>query len=980
MTTAANDCTKCNKSSLSLLLLRPSPIARAANLAPAGSQNITSDLELVRGLVPASTPTESRYVLRTLRAGYVHVYIKNPPPGMRAWMDYRITDQSDVVPDSEPLFSQPSANIQCSSNAHNAAGLRVLTIPQAHRINTIWIAFSANKWCDKLKAKNAANPDAMQRIDLAGGSPNTFKPTATQLKSKVLEAALHSNNINGSKDHDFPFHTLASMTDKLAADLTRAAACHPKTAGKELAVVLRDPVGVATEMNALRLRRMELAEQEIAKPENAHPLNSSNTLMGLKQTVLDARLAESFEKVSPLKTKAAYEASSGYPKGTVWQPLTREQRQALIKASSGDGWLSSILLAPYKSKFEHEEIGRVFYPDHEERAATWAHEQTEKTWAEFTGKYDEQARADWVKAFEAKMKAQHYDVIARYEADWVESLKDEQTLGYFKHHFDANDPNDPKKLHSPGTIYAAEVHRAYTPAPSSPGDVLDRYLALLKPSITDERSVMLRAMLANQTWAIEQIASEIDQNKRDKLYDFMKGLVLGASEAKKPNAAQQLIKKYSWLGDLVGGYSLGIWGSAVSGLTTVLSRTPGSPQAWDWLTKKVEGMGLIRQGTDLALQATLAGNGFKVPVIVKVRLPIDEAMQLLRDRTGQQLGLSRNQLKRLKKTQGTVELSLLTDSHAVAKAQGSIQDLTKSPDTTVKLGSAARAQGASALSGTIVLNAQEFTTIYRAQAPLTSSAAKALQDSLQDVRAVVKGLDGRLAIGSVVIQCLGLISNLNSLSSKDLKEVRNAWYGVCDSAAGMIGGLMEAWAVVYSSRLLATAGKAAAEQSIKLAALRISALATGVVGGIVNAVYAKTLAEDQKNKGNLGAAALYRTSAYAFYGTSGSAAGAGIGAIADIVVARQIGNATVQRAAAAVGARMAAPMLGLTLTGWGLVLLGAGMIAQVGATILTPTPLQKWVQKSYFGTEDTKDKFPSGDWNAELAGLNAALKEAQSES
>lgn len=488
---------------------------------------------------------------------------------------------------------------------------------------------------------------------------------------------------------------------------------------------------------------------------------------------------------------------------------------------------------------------------------------------------------------------------------------------------------------------------------------------------------MLRAMLANQTWAIEQIASEVDQNKRDKLYDFMKGLVLGAADAKKPNAAQQLLRKYSWLGDLVGGYSLGIWGSAVSGLTTVLARTPASPQAWDWLTKKVESMGLIRQGTDLALQATLAGKGFRVPVIVKVRLPIDDAMQLLRDRTGQQLGLSRNQLKRIKKTQGTVELSLLTDNHAVAKAQGSIEDLTKSPDSTVKLGSAARTQGASALSGTIVLTAQEFTTLYRAQAPLMGSAAKALQDSLQDVRAVVKGLDGRLAIGSVVIQCLGLISNLNSLSSKDLKEVRNAWYGVCDSAAGMIGGLMEAWAVVYSSRLLATAGKTAAEQSIKLAGLRVGALVTGVVGGIVNAAYAKVQAEDQKNKGNHGAANFYRASFIAFIGTGGTAAGAGIGAIADVVVARQIGNAAVQRAAAAISARMAAPMLGMSLSGWGLLFLGAGMIAQVGATILTPTPLQKWVQKSYFGTEDAKDKFPSGDWKAELAGLNAALKEAQ---
>ena len=94
--------------------------------------------------------------------------------------------------------------------------------------------------------------------------------------------------------------------------------------------------------------------KEIAKPENAPAEQQQLTLLGLKQTVLDARLAESFEKVSPLKTKAAYEASSGYPSGTVWQPLTKEQRQTHIKASSGDGWLSSILLAPYKVGFEHE--------------------------------------------------------------------------------------------------------------------------------------------------------------------------------------------------------------------------------------------------------------------------------------------------------------------------------------------------------------------------------------------------------------------------------------------------------------------------------------------------------------------------------------------------------------------------------------------------------------------------------------------------
>lgn len=976
-TLASTGCSVCNKSSLSLILFRPSPIAKTGALVPPGSAAVVSNPSLTQGLVPAKAPSQSRYVLRSLRAGYVHVYIANPPPGMKQWMDYRVTEQADLVPETDVLFSQPQASVQCGSRTHNAAGLRLLTIPQAHRLSSIWIAFSANRWSDKIKARNAANPEVMQQINLNGGGPNTFKPTADLLRKFVLDAGLMNLSINGAKEHDFAFNSLAPMADKLAADLLHAAACHPKTAGKELAIVLRDPVGVATELNALRLRRSEMADQEVAKPENAHPLNSSNTLLGIKQSVLDERLAESFQQVTPMKTKAAFDQSTGYPAGTQWQRLTQEQQQTLLKAASGDNWFTTILRAPYKSFYEQNDIGWVLYPDHEERAAKWAHEQTEKTWKQFADKYDENARLAWMNRFEAKMREQHYDALALFERDWVDALLDPVTLDSFKHHFDPYDPNNPKESHSPGTIYAAEVHRAFTPSASTSDAIISDYLNLFKPAMTDQRSVMLRALLANQHYAIEQAIPEIDQNKRDKLYDLMKGLVLGAQETETPNAAQRLMRRYGWLGDVVGGYSLGIWGSAVSGLTTLMARNTQAARSWSWLNQKIQGMGMVRQATDLALQATVSGQGMKVPVLVKARVPIDEAMALLRDRSGQQLGLSRTQLKRLKQTQSTIELTLLTDSHSLAQAQGDAKKLMQAPESGIKLGGAGRAQAAGALSGTVMLTTDEFARLYRTQTPLTASAAKALKHSLEDAKSIVRGLDGRLAIGSVVIQCIGLLNNLNDLKSDDLKKMRDAWYGVSDSAAGMIGGLMEMWVVLYSNRLQSTASAAVLQQSTKLAGLKVAAAFTGFIGGLVNALHARVKAEDESIKGNHAAAGLYRASSFAFAGTSLIAIGASAGSIAQVFAARQIGGMVAQRTAAAVGARMAAPMLGLTLTGWGLVLLGAGMVFQVGAAILTPTPLQKWIGRSYFGNESKDEKFPQGDWAAELKGLNEALKEVQ---
>ena len=76
MTTAANNCTKCNKSSLSILLLRPSPIAKAANLAPAAHKTSPVIWNWSEGCSCVYAKGEPICLADPRWAGYVHLYIK----------------------------------------------------------------------------------------------------------------------------------------------------------------------------------------------------------------------------------------------------------------------------------------------------------------------------------------------------------------------------------------------------------------------------------------------------------------------------------------------------------------------------------------------------------------------------------------------------------------------------------------------------------------------------------------------------------------------------------------------------------------------------------------------------------------------------------------------------------------------------------------------------------------------------------------
>ena len=716
--------------------------------------------------------------------------------------------------------------------------------------------------------------------------------------------------------------------------------------------------------------------------------------MGLKRVMLDANLLDSYEQVSPLRTKAKFQAES-WPSGAEWQALTPEDRQLLIKLASG-----SILLQPYKAAFSRADIGRVIYEDHNERAAAWAKKQTDATWSAISPHYDDTARVKWLKQFDEKIKAAHYEPLAKFEDDWRAAADDMQTMAYFKEHFDPEDPNDPLKLHSPGKVYGQENQYINTPAPITNGAALDTYLKLLDKPITDDTAIILRSLAGNQQSIIALVNTQLSGDSgadskdggglRDKTYDFVKGL---RSEVKA-------LHQYSWLSNTLAAFSVGQLTALSSATLSAISRNTNVSGALFHKLQTLQNLWGMQQALDLiAMQGALTGAAPKMPVLITMRVDIDEALAVMNARKGQGIDVSKSRIKQLRRTHSKIALTLLTDTDSIKTAQGDLKTLSNDASTgQVKMGGSATTSAAASAGSTIILSEEHFMRLYASQSNLGGRAANAIRLSLTkgsgaDIRAIAMGADGRLAIGSVVVQSIGLYYGitgfLKASGEGNTQGMRDACYGLYDSAAGGLSGLMEIWSVAVSARTIANAasaeaGKSAVAKSIGLGAMRLATNIAGIAGGAINTIASLDKATDAIALGDKKIAALFNGSAAMFAGLTVTATLTTIGTGAEMLAVRSVGGAAVEAVAIRLGAGGVASLLGISITGWGLIFLGLGIGAQVTAIALTPTPMQRWVGRSYFGRDSSffsanskrDDMFKKGDWKAELEGLQAALKEA----
>jgi hypothetical protein len=983
--TATQGCDTCNKSTLSLVLLRPSPIAKITALKPPGSDAVISDDATMAGLLPARLPTESRFALRMLRSGYVHVYIPTPPAGIKNWLVYRVTEQADLVEQKSEWFAQPDKNVKCPKPSHNAMGMKLLNIPQAHKISEIWIAYSANLWNETLRGKNKANPKVMQRISLKGGSPNTFQPTAANLKSKVLECALTDLRINKSTDHDFPFTSVAGSVDKLAENLTRAAACHPKTKGKEMAVVLRDPVGIATELNALRLRRNDLMEQFLTKPENRQPLEVNKIIHLLKNNVIAKADEDALAQVVPLRTKSAYEKSH-YPTGTTWQALTREEKALHASNFEKGNWLGKLIARPALNALSADDVGRVLLPDYEARATAWGEQQAEKDWKKFNEFYDESQRSTWESSFEKTVQTQHLDPLYRFEEDWDGMLHDASLLAYFASHFDERVSQSviEASRHGccAGSAYMREVSGAFNPEPKTAA-ARKTFEAQLDADVTKPDALLLRALFANQADLWETMESST--GKRDKVYDFMKGLI-GEFTAQKTNGGKiplspSLARKLAWLTEANMGYALGIVGTAsavaMQGVVEYWAKFKASAAAPPKVDPKIlsrlrraEGMALIHRACEEALKGP--AKGMKVPVLLTANVSVETLVQIKRGR-GEMLSI--RQIRNLTR-KGQVSIGILTDTETM-KALDVAPDKAVHELATKGSGAVLINEQSIQLKGQIVAHAaaegtmltlpvSRFLPLYEKQ--LLEAAAAPAQfrtwigqiakaattgTAVREIRSVTMSMDGRLAIGSMIVQGLGVYNGLmDYMAAADTDKRTDALLSIADGTAGVLGGAAEFGAKWAEVRL----GEAA-ERSAGLAFGRAVAAGMGVAGNIVNAWMCVRAAGRLSEDGHQDLARGMNRGAFLFvlgsvpltlqfaHALTLFAIRRGIVAGGMVLAEQQLGKI--------VAARIGTAALGLTVPGVGWALTAVAVGQTIYIVVNTPTPIETWLKSCYFGKPES---------------------------
>jgi hypothetical protein len=113
-------------------------------------------------------------------------------------------------------------------------------------------------------------------------------------------------------------------------------------------------------------------------------------------------------------------------------------------------------------------------------------------------------------------------------------------------------------------------------------------------------------------------------------------------------------------------------------------------------------------------------------------------------------------------------------------------------------------------------------------------------------------------------------------------------------------------------------------------------------------------------------------------------------AVARFAMTRGVAVAGVAALAGSAGAQAVLVTVGgvaLTVSGLGLIMLGIGIVAQIGAVALTPSDVQAWVSRSYWGVDKDilglgvigggkrKDRFKS--WEHEFAALNVITQTAK---
>jgi hypothetical protein len=443
----------------------------------------------------------------------------------------------------------------------------------------------------------------------------------------------------------------------LAKLLSDAAASSAATAGKELAVVLADPVGYTAELNELRLKRQTVIEEYLHSKPVQHPLESISTVNTMRQVLEEESMKDLMEVVRPIVSSSYFEKSKEFDDDCVWHPLDAAEKKALLEADSSfaEAFMGNI---SKNDLANNPDPGRVQYPDHHVRVKELIDKKVAERWEKLSKSFRLSDAQDWYKQHQINMQDLHLTPLAKYENDWLLASKSPLTIAYFEHHFNENAPNKVEETHCTGLTYCAESFSINQPAPYSKQHANGYLRQHLDHDEITQNAVALRALFANQKNAFTTAFQALTRHKgdlaavkaadkalygesetdnydglRDKSYDIMKGIA---------NLTETGVRRYSWLGDMIVFFSGGQLTAISAAIAQAADHAAGShgnkplSEGLKAQLKKVQNLWLYQhcikmakdQFNEIALPV-LVGNGKEpvVPILITKRVLIGTLLQ-----------------------------------------------------------------------------------------------------------------------------------------------------------------------------------------------------------------------------------------------------------------------------------------------------------------------------------------------------------------
>lgn len=973
-----NDCKICDhKRGLSILLVRPSAIASDAEFAPAEAERLETHEPSVKALgLPALQ--KSRYALRMLRrGGFVHIfYTKQAPHILNRWQVYRVQGNGALIPESQVAWAA-KPDFACRMRESHPNDVRTVCIqfPRHGQADTgpVWIGFSMNWWDDAMRKKVEAHPGAagMVRIDPMadlGGVPHAFKADTELIHKHVADFALRSMSHGGiKKGINFTEGGVASATPfyggtddetyrgaaRLVAVMQKQAAQHEQTRGKEFVLVVPDPVGLAADLNGIRIAREKASQQKWASTPDWVRSEACHTLLeGMRKSITLAGVIQSQEWGTAASEK---QWRSIKDRGVPYE-WTPDPRGVHAEDGSRAGHMKPI--GP-----DARTIGKRL----DRRGVTLG----ALHWEKITDQLDMGRYKAWP-AKRAGIEKQLAEALAPYEADWLKVLDSNALRDYFKLHFNEDASSEMTARTSPGFIYASESHIAHFPQPYTHQHT-ERWTGLiLDPDIAEPRAIALRGFFGNQRSVIQKVRAILIGNAdrsatpakdgqgeigdiRDKTYDVLKGLI-----------THDMGKRLNWLHPRLMALSAGGMAASAAGVFQLMAMAAGkSPAPKSGSLRKYEAMlpalSAAQRQLELVCESTRPGgdkSALSTVVLLKTRVSSDTAMRILS-------GYVPKKSPTIIVAHGdTVELQVLTDVKTALDVREGRLKAEHIPGQRVGV---APTGGPAARSLEDLQLQMARLQVNHALTPDDVAEVMRRQSMVKELN--LTSIDGRLAVGAMIVQFLGLYQAVPQMlaelgkSQRDQAKLVESTLSVVDGMSGFIGATLERMAAAHKAALVVKdGGEHLVEASGRLAAYRVGAALFGMLSGAIMAYSMNQKADGARNEGDRRAAQSYLLSSVMGGGlvlTSGITAA---DAITKGTVTRAIGKHVLLRLAGVVATEAAVAGAAATVvsivSGVGLALLVAGVAAYVYAVVTERDSYMRWAGRCYFG-KDTVKRFES---------------------